>query len=264
MNIVQNPDLIAASDGSKRNLRSVFLEHAQSQGETEAILAPGRAPLTFAGLAERATEIKLQLNDVGIGRGDRIVVVLPNGPEMAVCYLAIAACAIFVPLNPDFTQSEFERYLERLNPRAVIISSDAGSTLRAACVTRELPVIELSVDEAVPAGQFTLTGAKLGDCRDPDWNQADDNILIIPTTGTTGRPKLVPTTLQCSLRSGAEMADWFGVGPGDRALHFMPMFHGHGLNSALMFPVIAGSAMMSRAVSVRWSYSVIRPRKHPA
>src|SRR5262245_12294023 len=100
---------------------TVFSTLAATIGDVEAILAPGQPPLRFAALPARFEAIRAALNAAGIGRGDRVVVVVPRGPEMAVCYLGIAACATFVPLNPGYTEDEFQEYLGRIHPSAIVV-----------------------------------------------------------------------------------------------------------------------------------------------
>ena len=58
-----------------------------------AVGAPGRATLDFAGLRALAERTVRDLNGLSIGRGDRVAIVLPNGPEMATAFLAIACGA---------------------------------------------------------------------------------------------------------------------------------------------------------------------------
>ena len=53
----------------------------------------------------------------------RVAIVLPNGPEMAVAFVGVAAAAICAPLNPAYSRSEFEFYLADLNPKALIVQS---------------------------------------------------------------------------------------------------------------------------------------------
>ena len=74
--------------------------------ESLAIGAPDREPLTFDQLAELATKVQETLNNIGIGRGDRAAIVLPNGPEMTSAFLTIAAGASAAPLNPAYTKGE--------------------------------------------------------------------------------------------------------------------------------------------------------------
>ena len=78
-----------------------LLEHqAKRIPDAPAILAPGRAPLTYGRLYQHIEKIGRTLRAMGIGHRDRIAVVLPNGPEMAVAIFAVAAIAACAPLNP--------------------------------------------------------------------------------------------------------------------------------------------------------------------
>ena len=80
-----------------------LLEHqAKRIPDAPAILAPGRAPLTYGRLYQHIDKMGRALRAMGIGRRDRVAVVLPNGPEMAVAILAVAASAACAPMNPAY------------------------------------------------------------------------------------------------------------------------------------------------------------------
>src|SRR5688572_10292993 len=85
--------------------------HARHQPEALAILAPGREALHYSGLLEQIDQIINGLNESGIGRNDRVAIVMPNGPEMAVTFLAVIATATAAPLNPHYRTDEFHFYL---------------------------------------------------------------------------------------------------------------------------------------------------------
>ena len=85
------------------------------------MVAPGRPPLTFERLFAHLGEVKVCLRTLGIQRHDRVAIVLPNGPEMAVAFLSIACGAVAAPLNPAYTAAEFEFYLSDLDARALIV-----------------------------------------------------------------------------------------------------------------------------------------------
>src|SRR3954447_5413124 len=88
-----------------------LLEHqARRIPDAPAILAPGRAPLTYRRLYQHITTMGRTLRAIGIGRHDRIAVVLPNGPEAAVAILTAAATAACAPMNPAYGIEEFDRY----------------------------------------------------------------------------------------------------------------------------------------------------------
>ena len=89
-----------------------LFEHLAAQTERApdalAITAPGRLPLTYRGLLEQTDEVRVALNSMGIGRNDRVVFALNNGPEMAAAFIAVASCVTCVPLNPAYRPDEFE------------------------------------------------------------------------------------------------------------------------------------------------------------
>src|SRR5437870_3350458 len=77
-----------------------LLEHQSKRTpDAPAILAPGRVPLNYGRLYQHIDEMGRMLRAMGIGRHDRIAVVLPNGPEMAVAILAAAVSAACAPMN---------------------------------------------------------------------------------------------------------------------------------------------------------------------
>ncbi|MEI6158703.1 MAG: AMP-binding protein, partial [Roseococcus sp.] len=86
-----------------------------------ALRAPGRPALTHQALRELAVSTVATLNAKGIGRGDRVAIVLPNGPEMAAAFLCVAAGASTAPLNPSYKGDEFTFYLDDLKPKAIIV-----------------------------------------------------------------------------------------------------------------------------------------------
>ncbi|MBF8260595.1 MAG: AMP-dependent synthetase [candidate division NC10 bacterium] len=82
-----------------------------------AIGGPERIPLTFGGLWEQVETQVQALKALGLEGTDRIALALPNGPEMAVAFLAVASCATCAPLNPEYRAPEFEFYLTDLLER---------------------------------------------------------------------------------------------------------------------------------------------------
>ena len=104
-----------------------------------AIGAPEREVLTHQGLRELASRTVTALNAMGIGRGDRVAMVLPNGPEMAAAFIAIACGATTAPLNPAYRAEEFDFYLSDLNAKALVILEGMQSPALAAAQARGIP-----------------------------------------------------------------------------------------------------------------------------
>jgi acyl-CoA synthetase (AMP-forming)/AMP-acid ligase II len=88
---------------------------ATGADKAPAISAPGRPALTFGALRTLIGDTLAQLNAMGIGRNDRIAIVLANGPEMATCFMACASGVTSAPLNPAYRADEFEFYLSDLS-----------------------------------------------------------------------------------------------------------------------------------------------------
>ena len=129
---------------------------ATGQDTDICLSASGAAGLTYAGLRQLAADVETSLNAVGIGRNDRVALVLPNSAEMAASFITVAACSTSAPLNPAYRADEFEFYLNDLNAKALIV--EAGSASPAIEVARKLGVsiLVLHPTPAEGAGSFTL------------------------------------------------------------------------------------------------------------
>lgn len=114
-----------------------------------ALSAPGRPALSHGELRALIQRTLDTLNRLGIGRNDRVAIVLNNGPEMAACYMACASGVTSAPLNPAYRADEFEFYLSDLNAKALIV--EQASTSPAIDVATKLGVrlIDLVVGKSV-------------------------------------------------------------------------------------------------------------------
>ena len=207
-----------------------------------ALGAPGRPVLDYAGLRKLAGEVREALNAAGVGRDDRVAMVLPNGPEMATAFVSVAGAATTAPLNPAYKADEFAFYLDDLEARALIVEKGSESPALPVAAERRIPVIELIPQEG-PAGRFTLSAATGGQAARPGPSEPDDVALVLHTSGTTSRPKLVPLSQRNVSASAGHIAATLGLGPADRCLNVMPLFHIHGLMAALLASLGAGASV---------------------
>jgi acyl-coenzyme A synthetase/AMP-(fatty) acid ligase len=128
------------------------------------------------------------LNQFGIGRQDRVAMVLPPGPELAAAFLAVAAGAKAAPLDPAYSEKKFRFYLEDLGAGALLLPAGAVSPARAAATALGIPAIELVADTGV-AGGFQLTDSDRPLTASAGLAEAGDVALVLHTSGTTARPK---------------------------------------------------------------------------
>ena len=202
-----------------------------------------RAPLTHAGLRALAAGTIAALNGFGIGRNDRVAMVLPNGPEMAAGFLAIACGATTAPLNPAYKAEEFDFYLSDLNAKALVIQRGMESPARAVAAAKNIPIIEL-IPEG-PAGHFILNPETplAGTPAHPGPAEAEDIALVLHTSGTTSRPKIVPLRHINVTASAYHIGQSLQLTPDDVCLNIMPLFHIHGLIAATLSSIAAGGAV---------------------
>ena len=206
--------------------------------------APDRPWLTYAGLSALTARTLAALHGAGIGRGDRVAIVLPNGPEMAAAFVTLAQGATTAPLNPAYTVDEFDFYLSDLKARAIVLPEGYDGPAFAAAQKHGLVVLRLSFTQGDPAGTFALT-AEGGTGAVPDTGpmRPDDIALILHTSGTTSRPKIVPLLQSNVAASARHIATSLELVPADRCLNMMPLFHIHGLIAAVSASLAAGASV---------------------
>jgi len=213
-------------------------------GTASAITAPeGVAPLTYGKLQGLTARTLGALNALGIGRDDRVAIVLPNGPEMAAAFISIAASATTAPLNPSYRAEEFEFYLGDLKAKALVLESGADSPARAVARKLAIPVLELTAQRAEGAGHFSLTplDSLRGSPARGGPAGPEDTALVLHTSGTTSRPKIVPLLQRNVLASAAHIGSTLSLTANDVCLNIMPLFHIHGLIAATLSSIAAGA-----------------------
>ena len=216
---------------------------AAGRDEAPAIAAPDRSPLTYAGLRRLVADTVATLNRIGIGRNDPVAIVLPNGPEMAAAFVSIACGATTAPLNPAYRADEFDFYLGDLDAKALVVERGSESAAIAVARQRGVSIVELVADPAGPAGAFVLEGKASGAAGSTGLAGDDDVALVLHTSGTTSRPKIVPLRHRNVAASARNIRVALGLTPADRCLNIMPLFHIHGLIAAVLSSLGAGGSV---------------------
>jgi acyl-CoA synthetase (AMP-forming)/AMP-acid ligase II len=209
-----------------------------------AISAPSRQPLSFGALRRLIAETLALLNGLGIGRNDRVAIVLPNGPEMATCYMACASGVASAPLNPAYRADEFEFYLSDLNAKALIVEEGSSSPAIDVAARLGVRLIDLIPLTDQGAGSFRLQPREPGSAgaaAQGGYAQSGDVSMVLHTSGTTSRPKIVPLSQGNLAASASNIRNTLQFGPTDCGLNIMPLFHIHGLIAGVLAPLAAGS-----------------------
>jgi len=206
--------------------------------EAVALLAADGTALDWAMLRREVHRLADRLRAAGIGANDRVAIVLPNGPEMALVFLAASVVGCAAPLNPTYREDEFRYYLNDLAVKALITPEGEMAAAHA----------------ALPEGTMTITAVgKVSSldliARDPvpgtdDEPTSDTIALVLHTSGTTSRPKIVPLRQRNLVHSARNVAETLRLSQHDRCLNVMPLFHIHGLVAGLLAPLSAGGSVV--------------------
>jgi len=219
-------------------------------GASDAVAVAGleRSALTYDGLRKQLSATVAALNGFGIGRNDRVAIVLPNGPEMATAFVSIACCATTAPLNPAYKRDEFEFYLTDLGASALVVEEGSDSAAVDAARARNVRILDLCTDAAAASGVFSLRPRDAGDTAQSAHGglaDADDVALVLHTSGTTSRPKIVPLRQSNVCASAGNIQATLKLDRDDVCLNVMPLFHIHGLMAAVLATLGKGASVFA-------------------
>ncbi|HEY1342274.1 MAG TPA: AMP-binding protein, partial [Bryobacteraceae bacterium] len=220
------------------SVAAILRESADRDPGAAAILAPDIGALSYGALAEQTARIGAQLRSFGITSRDRVALALQNGPELATAFLAIAAAAGCAPLNPNYRKSEFEFYLGDLRAAALVVGEQGNREAEAAANALGIRILRAKSGEC--AGEFRFGGNGVNETSAPGWASGQETALLLHTSGTTARPKLVPLTGANLAASARNIDAALALTPADRCLNIMPLFHIHGLIAGILAPLSAG------------------------
>jgi acyl-CoA synthetase (AMP-forming)/AMP-acid ligase II/thioesterase domain-containing protein len=213
---------------SGNSLPELVRRRAEIAPGSPALLSAA-GPISYEALVGHCATLDARLLEAGVRPGQRVAVVLPNGTSLAVAYLAVSGRAAFAPLNPSYTRAELDFYLEDLAATTLVTGLGVDAAALELARERGLGVIEIE-----QAGTGTASGP---------WEPvagADDVALVLHTSGTTARPKIVPLTHRNLCASASNVARTLALTEDDRSFNVMPLFHIHGLVGVVLSSLWAG------------------------
>jgi oxalate---CoA ligase len=228
------------STASLSRIIELLSASAAANGAGPAIIGAGREPISYDELVQQVERTVKLLVASGVKPNDRIAVVGSSGPDMAALVLAIMSTATCAPLNPMYTAAELEFYLNDIMPRLLIV--EGGPTpAREVAEKIGIPTLQVLADGR-KAGAFTFAELR-GKGGSIQFAEADDIALLLHTSGTTARPKMVPITQRNLCSSAFNIAQSLLLSSGDRCLSVMPLFHIHGLVGAVLATIASGGSL---------------------
>ena len=184
-------------------------------------------------------KISRQLAATNIINSDRAAIVLPNGPLMASSFLSISSYMSAAPLNPLYKQEEFEFYLDDLKPKFLLVEPNSKSLAVIAAKNLNIPIFEMKISDNQPLGTFELFDKETNYKNPNDYDEA----LVLHTSGTTSRPKIVPLSNLNIFTSAVNISKSLKLTADDHCLNIMPLFHIHGLIAVLSASAKVGASV---------------------
>src|ERR1022692_1079033 len=230
---------------SARNLQDYsgtiprLLDQAAQRDPSGIWLRTDDLTLSFAGAAGRVAGVAAELREAGIGHGDLVVLTARTTPEYLFSWLALACIgAVTVPVNPASTPAELAGLIRQVQPRAVLTDPGLDSEGDGAAFGdgRGRAVINVN---GLGAGR---TGEPLAVPQTAV--RPDDLAVLIPTSGTTGRSKLVMQTHRAYAMAAEGFPFWMELTAGDRLMTSLPLFHINAPIYSVLGSLVCGAGLV--------------------
>ncbi len=197
--------------------------------------------LTYGDLVLQARTLAAGLQKLGVNKGDRVGLYLPNSPELIVSFFAAwRTGAVVVPCNPMLKEQELANQVKDAGVKLLVASAEGLAC--ASSVTRQTGIgLVISSGEGSP---FRM-GACLTDLREVSIDPSRDLALLLYTGGTTGTPKGAMLTHRNIVANTIQFGDWYAFEPGrETCISVLPMFHSGGMSGAMNVPLYGGATLL--------------------
>jgi acyl-CoA synthetase (AMP-forming)/AMP-acid ligase II len=206
-----------------------------------AVVVPEGPEISYRSLRHHVVRVADALASLGLGRGDRIAVVLGNGPEAVVAILGAAMAGTAAPLNPAYTEDEFRFYLADVSARALIVPRGGGEIVRRVWPPGS-PLLEIAVEAG---GKLRIDSSGPVPARRTAVSPGPDDVaLVLHSSGTTGRPKRAALRHRHLVSSARNTVGTYGLSSLDTSLCVMPLFHVHGLVGCVLSTFASGGTVV--------------------
>jgi fatty-acyl-CoA synthase len=239
-----------------RSVAQILEERARDYPD-RVFLVFGDRRLTYRQVDARSSAIAAALHELGIERGDRIALDLPNWPEFVISMFAAARLgAVIVPLNPRYTVPELQYMLRHSEASVVVCAENFGGVdylqLFENFLT-SLPDLQYLVtvgeedlwyDDRIYQFEDLESSGAGRELPTVDIEPAEETFAILYTSGTMGKPKGVALTHENLLVTAAATADSLRLTPDDVVFGVATVFHVFGIGPGVLGTLQAGASLV--------------------
>ncbi|MEW6230821.1 MAG: long-chain fatty acid--CoA ligase [Chloroflexota bacterium] len=232
------------------NLALIMNESAKRDPAKTAIIMDEKR-MSYGELNAASNKVANALRSLGVQRGDKVAMMLPNVPQFPIVYYGILKLgATVVPLNVQFKAGEIQYHLEDSDAVALFtweaVAAEAHKGWAATETCKHLIVVNAPGSDYLPDGalSFGAFSAVASPAFEMAWTMPDDTAVLLYTSGTTGRPKGAELTHFNMFYNAAFCADrLLGVTPQDVSIAALPLFHSFGQTCAMNMTFYAGATL---------------------
>jgi long-chain acyl-CoA synthetase len=231
-------------------LEQFLRDSARLRGDKTALIARDMR-LTYAELDSMSDRLAARLGDLGVGRGDRVLVFMDNCWEAAVSVFAIAkAGAVFSPINPSTKADKLDFIIGNCRARAVLTQARLLPVVTEANDGGELIVVSTAAGGKAPEGAVSFEECLQGSAAMPLHGGIDvDLAMLIYTSGSTGRPKGVMMTHRNIEAAAGSITTYLENTPDDIILNVLPLAFDYGLYQLIMSIKMGATLVLEKSFS---------------
>jgi len=231
-------------------LEQFLRDSARLRGDKTALIARD-VRLTYAELDSMSDRLAARLGDLGVGRGDRVLVFMDNCWEAAVSVFASAkAGAVFSPINPSTKADKLDFIIGNCRARAVLTQARLLPVVAEANDGGELIVVSTSAGGKAPEGAVSFEECLQSAAALPRHGGIDvDLAMLIYTSGSTGRPKGVMMTHRNIEAAASSITTYLENTPDDIILNVLPLAFDYGLYQLIMSIKMGATLVLEKSFS---------------
>lgn len=225
-----------------QSLFALFQERISACPDALAIETPDGTTFSYAELEGCSSRYAGVLSELGLDKGDRVLVQTEKSPDTLFLYLAcLRAGLVYLPLNTAYRRAEVEYVVDDATPSLVVCGSANAETAGPLTRERSIPLRTLEADGS---GSLAVAARDGPPPTSPVPCAGSDLAALLYTSGTTGRPKGVMLTHENLASNAMVLHEAWGFAEGDVLLHALPLFHTHGLFVACHCALLNASPML--------------------
>ena len=200
------------------------------------IIADDKTIVNNQTLKELVKKNSIVLSQFKIKKNDNVVIILNNSVDFVVSFLSTINICVSAPLNPSYTEAEFDFYYGDLKPKIVICNFDENHP--AIKCAKKFKIKVIGINNYILQSNHKKTINKFIS------SSFNDNALILHTSGTTSKPKMVPLSHKNIINSAKNIYETLKLSKNDKNIILMPSFHIHGIVASILAPLFAGGKIV--------------------